>query len=54
MPARLEPYGMAILVGLLSFLPLIGAQLGVELCVVSHFINWATVAIIDVILRITH
>jgi len=54
MLARLEPYGMAILIGLLFVLPLIGTQFGVDLRVVSHFINWATVAIIDVILRITH
>jgi len=52
--ARLEPYGMAILIGVLFILPLIGSQLGIDIRVVSHFINWATVAIIDVILRITH
>lgn len=52
--ARFAPYGMAILLGLLFVLPLIGAQLGVDLRVVSHFIDWSTVTIIDMILRITH
>ena len=51
--ARLEPYGMAILIGLLFILPLIGAQIGIDLRIVSHLINLATVAIIDVILRVT-
>jgi Zn-dependent protease len=51
--ARLEPYGMAILIGLLFILPLIGAQIGIDLRFVSHLINLATAAIIDVILRVT-
>jgi Zn-dependent protease len=54
MLARLEPYGMAILIGLLFVLPLIGAQLGIDLRLASHFINWATAATIDIILRATH
>jgi Zn-dependent protease len=29
--ARLEPYGLAILIGLLIVLPLVGAQLGIDL-----------------------
>src|SRR2546430_9589398 len=33
--ARLEPYGLAILIGLLIVLPLVGAQLGIDLDVVS-------------------
>jgi hypothetical protein len=34
--ARLEPYGMIILIGLLFILPLIGAQIGLDLNVVCH------------------
>jgi Zn-dependent protease len=51
--ARLEPYGMAILIGLLIILPLIGARTGIDLSIVSHLINVTTSAIIDFILRIT-
>jgi hypothetical protein len=38
----------------LFVLPLIGAQLGIDLRLASHFINWATAATIDIILRATH
>jgi Zn-dependent protease len=51
--ARLEPYGMIILIGLLIFLPLLGAQFGVDLGFVSHLISNATDAVIGVILRVT-
>lgn len=51
--ARLEPYGMGILIGLLIILPLIGKQTGIDLSIVSHLINVATSAIIDFILRMT-
>lgn len=51
--ARLERYGMAILIGLLIILPLIGARTGIDLSIVSHLINVTTSAIIDFILRIT-
>jgi Zn-dependent protease len=51
--ARLEPYGMMILIGLLIVLPMLGSQLGVDLRFVSHFISIATDAIIGVILRLT-
>jgi Zn-dependent protease len=37
--ARLEPYGMMILIGFLIVLPLLGSQLGVDLSFVSHFIS---------------
>ena len=36
--ARLEPYGMMILIGLLILLLLVGSQLGVDLSFVSHLI----------------
>ena len=51
--ARLEHYGMMILIGLLIVLPLLGSQLGVDLSFVSHFISTATGAVISVILRLT-
>jgi Zn-dependent protease len=51
--AALEPHGMLILIGLLLILPLLGAQLGVDLSIVSRVIANATDAIIGIILRLT-
>lgn len=51
--ARLEPFGMTILIGLLIVLPLLGAQLGVDLGFVSHAISIATNGVIGIILQIT-
>ena len=51
--ARLEPYGMAILIGLLIVLPVLGSQLGVDLSFVSHLISSATGTVIRAILRLT-
>ena len=51
--ARLEPYGMMILIGLLIVLPLLGSQLGVDLGFVSHVIGSSTNAVIRVILQLT-
>jgi len=51
--ARLEPYGIVILLGLLIVLPMLGAQLGVNLSIVSRVIGVSTGAILDVILRLT-
>ena len=51
--ARLEPYGMMILIGLLIVLPLLGAQLSVDLGIVSHVISRATDAVLRVILQLT-
>ena len=51
--ARLEHYGMMILIGLLIVLPLLGSQLGVDVSFVSHFISTATGAAINIILRLT-
>ena len=51
--ARLEPYGIVILLGLLIVLPMLGAQLGVNLSIVSRVIGVSTGAILDVILRVT-
>jgi Zn-dependent protease len=49
--ARLEPYGIPILIGLLFLLPLLGAQLGLNLSVVSRALGMATGAVIEIILR---
>jgi Zn-dependent protease len=51
--ARLEPYGMMILIGLLIFLPLGGSQLGLDLNFVSDLISSSTDAVIRAILRLT-
>jgi len=51
--ARLEPYGMIILIGLLILLPLLGSQLGLDLNFVSRIISISTDAVIGVILRLT-
>ncbi len=51
--ARLEPYGLVILIGLLIVLPLLGAQLGVDLSIVSRFLAISTGAIINAILVLT-
>src|SRR5882672_1960221 len=51
--ARLEPYGMLILIGLLFILPMLGAQLGVNLSIVSRVIASSTDAIIGAILQLT-
>jgi Zn-dependent protease len=50
--ARLEPYGLAILIGLLIVLPLVDAQLGIDLDVVSRALAISTGAIIEAILHI--
>src|SRR5713226_402169 len=51
--ARLEPYGMLILIGLLFVLPMLGARFGVDLSIVSRVIASSTDAIIGAILRLT-
>jgi Zn-dependent protease len=51
--ARLEPYGMMILIGVLFILPMIGAQLGINLNVVSQSISAAAGTVIGIILWIT-
>ena len=51
--ARLEPYGLAILIGLLIILPMLGAQLGIDLSLVSHLIAITTGVIIDAIVHVT-
>jgi Zn-dependent protease len=51
--ARLEPYGMMILIGVLFILPMIGAQMGLDLSIVSHVVAAATNEVVAVILRVT-
>ena len=51
--ARLEPYGLFILIGLLILLPLLSAQLGVDLDFISRWLVAGTRAIIKVILVVT-
>jgi Zn-dependent protease len=51
--ARLEPYGMPILIGVLFVLPLLGAQIGIDLNVVWQLISHSTDVIIYAILRLT-
>ena len=51
--ARLEPYGLLILIVLLIVLPMLGAQLGINLSIASRLLAVSTSAIIDTILHIT-
>jgi len=51
--ARLEPYGMLILIGILILLPLAGSQFGLNLDVISAIIRESTSYIIRVILILT-
>jgi Zn-dependent protease len=51
--ARMEPYGLGILIGLLIILPMLGAQLGVNLNFLSHLIAIATGAILNAIVHLT-
>jgi Zn-dependent protease len=51
--ARLEPYGLIILIGLFIFLPMLGAQLGLDLGVVSRALSVATSAVIGAIVVVT-
>jgi Zn-dependent protease len=51
--ARLEPYGMMILIGVLLILPMVGAQFGLDLSIVSRMIAAVTNEIISMILWIT-
>jgi Zn-dependent protease len=51
--ARLEPYGMLILIGLLILLPMIGARLGLNLDVISTILRTLTGYVIQALLLIT-
>ena len=51
--ARLEPYGMIILIAALLVLPVLGAQMGVDLNILPHLITGPIEAIIRTIVRLT-
>ncbi len=51
--ARLEPYGMMILIGLLILLPVIGTQLGLNLDVISAILRTLTGYVIGALLFLT-
>jgi len=51
--ARLEPFGMLILIAILILLPLAGSQFGLNLDVISQVLRKATNAIIGIILLLT-
>jgi Zn-dependent protease len=51
--SRLEPYGLLILISLLFLLPLLGAQLGINLDPISRLIMTSTNAVVGIILRLT-
>ncbi len=51
--AMSEPYGMMILIVVLFILPLLGAQLGIDLNVVWQLVQRSTKVIIDAILWLT-
>jgi Zn-dependent protease len=51
--SRLERYGMAILIGLIIILPLLGSQTGFDLSFVSRLISSCTETVMTFILKLT-
>jgi Zn-dependent protease len=51
--ARLEPFGMLILIGVLILLPLAGSQFGLNLDVISKILRTLTGYVLSVILIVT-
>ena len=51
--SRLEQYGMAILIGLLFVLPMLGAQLDMDLDIFRWLLGGPVNAIITIILQLT-
>jgi Zn-dependent protease len=51
--ARLEPFGMLILIGILILLPLAGAQFGLNLDVISAILRKSTGYVIQLVLLVT-
>jgi Zn-dependent protease len=51
--AELEPYGLMILLTLLLFLPILGAQMGTDLNLISRLITGPSEVILRAILRLT-
>lgn len=50
--ARLEPYGMIIMIGIFIGMPLIGSEFGIDLGFVSRFIASLTGAVVRLVLRL--
>ena len=51
--ARLEPFGMLILIGILILLPLVGSQFGLNLDIISTILRTVTGYVIQVLLVVT-
>jgi len=51
--AALEPFGLLILIVLLFFVPMLGAQLGIDLGIISRLVGTATNRLIEAILAVT-
>lgn len=51
--ARLERYGMAIIIGLLFILPFLGSNLGIDLNVLGWLISGPAHALVEIIIRLT-
>ena len=51
--ARLEPFGIPILLLLLFVLPLLGRQIGVDLNILGPLITWPTLGLIELVLTVT-
>jgi Zn-dependent protease len=51
--ARLEPYGLLILIGVLLLLPMLGSQLGLNLDVISTIVRTVTGYVIQFLLLVT-
>jgi Zn-dependent protease len=51
--SRLEPFGMLILIGFLILLPMVGAQLGLNLDVISAILRTVTGYVIQLLLLVT-
>ena len=51
--SRLEPYGMLILIGILIALPMLSAQAGLNLDIVSRYIRAATGFLVQLLLGLT-
>ena len=51
--ARLEPYGMLILIGILILLPIVGSQFGLNLDIISTVLRTVTGYVIQLLLVVT-
>ena len=51
--AKLEPYGLMILIGALIVLPLLGARLGIDLNIIWQLVQRSMDAVIGIILSLT-